>query len=164
MAKKSKAALKPAAPVVAAPVPMASPASILDTIVAEATPAVTAAPVAPEKPVKTVDPKRAEACKRAWITIRANRAAKAAGLPVPEPKAAKVPLSPKIAAWLGIADEPEPAAPDVAAMEAALQQPIVAVEPIPAAPVPTVKPRRERHPARVAPKSAGGRKSKRSAT
>ena len=51
-----------------------------------------------------VDPKRSEACKRAWDTIRANRALKAAGLPVPTPKKAAAidaaVLAPKVSAWL----------------------------------------------------------------
>ena len=50
------------------------------------------------------DLKRSEACKRGWETIRANRAAKAAGLPVPEskarPKQPEKDYSPLIAAWL----------------------------------------------------------------
>jgi hypothetical protein len=55
------------------------------------------------------DPKRAEACRRAWDKIRANRAGKAAGLPVAEPAKTsdKPSLLPKINAWL------EPTAPPV---------------------------------------------------
>jgi hypothetical protein len=49
---------------------------------------------------------RTDAAKRAWETIRARRAAKAAGLPVPEtkPKQAAKDYSVLIAGWL----QPEP--------------------------------------------------------
>jgi hypothetical protein len=61
------------------------------------------------------DLKRSEQCKRAWDTIRANRAARAAGLPVAAPASSKPPkasLLPKIAAWL----EPIPEAPAIEAV------------------------------------------------
>jgi hypothetical protein len=57
------------------------------------------------------DLKRSEQCKRAWDTIRANRAARAAGLPVAAPASSRPPkpsLLPKIAAWLEPVPEPIP--------------------------------------------------------
>jgi hypothetical protein len=81
-------------------------------------------PPAPEPPKSTkkkcdkpVDPARAEACRRAWIKIRANRAAKAAGLPVPEPRKKSGPkfeadqhYTTLVHKWLGVA-APEGEAP-----------------------------------------------------
>jgi hypothetical protein len=68
---------------------------------------------------------RTDAAKRAWETIRARRAAKAAGLPVPEtkPKQAAKDYSALIAGWLQSEPKQEepPAAAPVPEIVAAVQ-------------------------------------------
>lgn len=83
-----------------------------------------------------VDPKRAEACRRAWETIRANRALKAAGQPVPNPAsksggAPKVNLTARLLAWM---DTSKPMPPK----ETAVEVPAVAPVEVPPVEAPVV--------------------------
>jgi hypothetical protein len=170
-AKAAKPATKKAAaPEPPKPEPVATPepvstASVLDSIINEATqpeaplgnpqgitivqngevtqviPPPQPDPPAPEPPKSTkkksdkpVDPARAEACRRAWIKIRANRAAKAAGLPVPEPRKKSGPkfeadahYTPLVHKWLGMAVEAPEAveAPAPVVSEPVSQPPVI---------------------------------------
>jgi hypothetical protein len=97
-------------------------------------------PPAPEPPKSTkkksdkpVDPARAEACRRAWIKIRANRAAKAAGLPVPEPRKKSGPkfeadahYTPLVHKWLGMAQSAVEEAPAAVSEQPVITEAVVA--------------------------------------